>query len=62
MHTFHALGTVKRRQQGAKDTSPPERLGIERWIAVAVDRIVATCTDEVFELLRMGADRRRPSS
>src|ERR671935_87032 len=24
-----------------------------------VDRIVATCTDEVFELLRMGADRRR---
>ena len=25
----------------------------------SVDRIVATCTDEVFELLRMGADRRR---
>jgi glycosyltransferase involved in cell wall biosynthesis len=24
-----------------------------------VDRIVATCTDEVFELVRMGADRRR---
>jgi D-inositol-3-phosphate glycosyltransferase len=58
VHTFHALGTVKRRQQGAKDTSPPERLEIERGIATAVDRIVATCTDEVFELLRMGADRR----
>jgi D-inositol-3-phosphate glycosyltransferase len=58
VHTFHALGTVKRRQQGAKDTSPPERLAIERWIACAVDRIVATCTDEVFELLRMGANRR----
>jgi D-inositol-3-phosphate glycosyltransferase len=57
-HTFHALGTVKRRHQGAKDTSPPERLGIERWIATEADRIVATCTDEVFELLRMGADRR----
>ena len=28
-------------------------------IARSVDRIVATCTDEVFELLRMGADRRR---
>jgi D-inositol-3-phosphate glycosyltransferase len=61
VHTFHALGTVKRRQQGAKDTSPPERLGIERWIARSVDRIVATCTDEVFELLRMGADRRAVS-
>jgi glycosyltransferase involved in cell wall biosynthesis len=58
VHTFHALGTVKRRQQGAKDTSPPERLEIERRIACVVDRIVATCTDEVFELLRMGADRR----
>jgi len=57
-HTFHALGTVKRRHQGAKDTSPPERLAIERWIAARADRIVATCTDEVFELLRMGADRR----
>ena len=61
VHTFHALGSVKRRQQGAKDTSPPERLGIERWIARSVDRIVATCTDEVFELLRMGADRRAVS-
>jgi len=58
VHTFHALGTVKRREQGAKDTSPHERVAIERWIARAVDRIVATCTDEVFELLRMGADRR----
>ena len=58
VHTFHALGTVKRRQQGAKDTSPPERLAIERWIAATADRIVATCTDEVFELLRMDADRR----
>jgi D-inositol-3-phosphate glycosyltransferase len=61
VHTFHALGTVKRRHQGAKDTSPPRRLGLERHIARAVDRIVATCSDEVFELLRMGADRRRIS-
>jgi D-inositol-3-phosphate glycosyltransferase len=58
VQTFHALGTVKRRHQGAKDTSPPERLAIERWIATTADRIVATCTDEVFELLRMDADRR----
>jgi D-inositol-3-phosphate glycosyltransferase len=59
VHTFHALGTVKRRHQGANDTSPPERLDIERDIAQRVDRIVATCTDEVFELMRMEADRRR---
>jgi D-inositol-3-phosphate glycosyltransferase len=59
VHTYHALGTVKRREQGDKDTSPPQRVRLERSIAARVDRIVATCTDEVFELLRMGADRRR---
>jgi D-inositol-3-phosphate glycosyltransferase len=59
VHTFHALGTVKRRHQGDRDTSPPERIAIEERIARDVDRVVATCTDEVFELLRMGADRRR---
>ena len=58
VHTYHALGTVKRRHQGDADTSPPERLAIERRIARDADRIVATCTDEVFELLRMGAGRR----
>jgi D-inositol-3-phosphate glycosyltransferase len=58
VQTFHALGVVKRRHQGAADPSPPERLAIERRIARDADRIVATCTDEVFELLRMGADRR----
>ena len=58
-HTFHALGTVKRRHQGDRDPSPPQRIRLERRIARTADRIVATCTDEVFELLRMGADRRR---
>jgi D-inositol-3-phosphate glycosyltransferase len=59
VQTFHALGTVKRRHQGDRDTSPPERLEIERAVAHQVDHIVATCTDEVFELVRVGADRRR---
>ena len=58
MHTFHALGTVKRRHQGAKDTSPPSGSRSSAGSPATVDRIVATCTDEVFELLRMGADRR----
>jgi glycosyltransferase involved in cell wall biosynthesis len=59
VQTFHALGTVKRRHQGASDTSPRRRIALEPEVARSVDRIVATCTDEVFELLRMGADRRR---
>jgi type III pantothenate kinase len=52
--TFHALGTVKRRHQGAADTSPAERLALERRIASEVDVIVATCHDEVRELALMG--------
>jgi type III pantothenate kinase len=59
VQTFHALGVVKRRYQGEKDTSPPERLGIEQEIVRRADRLVCTCTDEVFELVRLGADRSR---
>jgi glycosyltransferase involved in cell wall biosynthesis/phosphoheptose isomerase len=59
VQTFHALGVVKRRYQGDMDTSPPERLDIEREIVRGVDRIVATCTDEVFELVRLGASGGR---
>jgi D-inositol-3-phosphate glycosyltransferase len=58
-HTFHALGVVKRRHQGGDDTSPEGRIELERMIARDADRIVATCTDEVFELVRIGTDRRR---
>jgi glycosyltransferase involved in cell wall biosynthesis len=59
VQTFHALGVVKRRHQGAKDTSPPERVAVERAIVRQADAIIATCSDEVFELLRLGADLRR---
>ncbi len=55
--TFHALGIVKRRHQGSRDTSPSDRLAIEQRLVHEVDRIVATCTDEVFELVRLGAAR-----
>lgn len=57
--TFHALGVVKRRHQGAQDTSPPERLRLERTVVRTVDAVVATCRDEVRELLALGADPRR---
>ncbi len=59
VHTFHALGVVKRRYQGAADPSPAERLDAERELVQKVDRIVATCTDEAFELMRLGADRTK---
>jgi D-inositol-3-phosphate glycosyltransferase len=59
--TFHALDVVKRRNQGADDTSPPERLEEEARIARTVERVIATCSDEVFELVRLGTDRRRVS-
>ncbi|MFI9454748.1 glycosyltransferase [Amycolatopsis sp. NPDC052450] len=59
--TFHALGVVKRRYQGKNDTSPAERMRLERMIAKQADRVIATCSDEVFELVRMGLPRSRAS-
>ncbi|MGK4591866.1 glycosyltransferase [Amycolatopsis sp. w19] len=59
--TFHALGVVKRRYQGKNDTSSPDRIRLERMIAKQADRVIATCSDEVFELVRMGLPRSRAS-
>jgi glycosyltransferase involved in cell wall biosynthesis len=61
VQTFHALGVVKRRHQGERDTSPTERVDIERRLASDVDRVIATSSDEVFELVRLGADHHRLS-
>jgi glycosyltransferase involved in cell wall biosynthesis len=61
VQTFHALGVTKRRFQGTQDTSPAARIRMERALARGVDRIIATATDEVGELLRMGATRDRIS-
>ncbi|MFF9901045.1 glycosyltransferase [Streptomyces longispororuber] len=54
LHTYHALGTVKRRHQRRADTSPPERVACETEVGLGCDRVVATCRDEVGELARMG--------
>jgi glycosyltransferase involved in cell wall biosynthesis len=58
IHTFHALGAEKRRFQGAADTSPDTRIAEEEKIVRTVDRVIATSSAEVFELLRMGAHPR----
>src|SRR5690606_41942944 len=53
------VGTVKKRHQGAADTSPPGRLELERRIANDSALIIATCRDEVTELRAMGVDHDR---
>ncbi|MEA5361013.1 glycosyltransferase [Amycolatopsis sp., V23-08] len=59
--TFHALGVVKKRHQGFHDTSPADRNRLERIIARQAGRVIATCSDEVFELSRLGVPRGRVS-
>jgi D-inositol-3-phosphate glycosyltransferase len=54
VQTFHALGSVKRRHQGIADTSPAERQWLEPAVGQGADRIIATCSDEAFELKVMG--------
>lgn len=58
VHTFHALGVVKRRHQGPADTSPPERIDLESDLGRRADGIIATCSDEAFELRNLGVPGR----
>jgi D-inositol-3-phosphate glycosyltransferase len=55
--TYHALGSIKRRYQGDKDTSPDTRVGLERELGHLADRVIAQCAEEVDELGRMGVPR-----
>jgi glycosyltransferase involved in cell wall biosynthesis len=59
VQTFHGLGVTTRRFHGRRDTSPPVRVRMERALARDVARVVATSTDEVAELTRLGAARNR---
>lgn len=59
VHTFHALGVVKRRHQGDRDTSPAARAAVEAALLHQADRIVATCGDEQGELVALGGDPSR---
>jgi len=61
VQTFHALGVVKRRHEGSQETGPQERLRLEAMVARGATWVVATCTEEVFELMRMGRSRARMS-
>jgi D-inositol-3-phosphate glycosyltransferase len=61
VHTFHALGVVKRRHQGLEDTSPKEREWLEPRVGIESDAIIATCSDEAFELKSLGVSPTRIS-
>ncbi|XVV09454.1 glycosyltransferase [Actinoplanes sp. CA-131856] len=61
VQTYHALGSVKLRHQGAADTSPPRRIAYERELGRAVDRVIVQCQDEVRELIRLGVPRAQMS-
>lgn len=61
VHTYHSLGTVKRRHLGAADTSPIERIPVEKAIGQSVTQIIATCRSEAEELMSMGIGRNRIS-
>jgi glycosyltransferase involved in cell wall biosynthesis len=54
VQTFHALGTVKARHQGAADTSPAERVRLELSLAHSCHQVIATCRDEASELRLAG--------
>ncbi|MET7683431.1 glycosyltransferase [Streptomyces sp. NPDC005423] len=58
VQTYHALGTVKKRYQGEADSSPAQRIAIETAVGRECAGIIATCQDEVAELLAMGLPRR----
>lgn len=61
VQTFHALGSVKRRQQGRADTSPPTRIALEKRLCREVTHVIATCSDEVSELRALGLPAGRAS-
>ncbi len=59
VQTFHALGSVKRRHQGVADTSPACRLQAEARLVAQNQVVLATCRDEVQELMGLGAEPER---
>jgi glycosyltransferase involved in cell wall biosynthesis len=61
VHTFHALGVVKRRHQGQADTSPAARAWLEPAVGRDADAVIATCSDEAFELKALGVPSRHIS-
>lgn len=59
---FHAMGKTKQRYQGSDDTSPTERIEIEKGIIRDIARIIVQCPTEWDELVDdYGADPQKIS-
>ncbi|MFD4368610.1 glycosyltransferase [Rhodococcus sp. NPDC058521] len=61
VQTFHALGVMENRFKVDTTPSPPSRIRLEQLIARGATRVVATSTEEVFELGHQGLPRSRTS-
>lgn len=61
VQTFHALGVMEHRFKVDTSSSPPSRIRLEQLIARGATRVVATSTEEVFELAHQGLPRSRTS-
>jgi D-inositol-3-phosphate glycosyltransferase len=57
VQTFGALGAVERGAHGAQRVDVQERRRLEAVVARSATSVVATCTDDVFQLVRMGLSR-----
>src|SRR5262245_28844866 len=57
VQAFPTLGVVERRHQDGKDTNPAARQRLETAIAKDADAVIATSSEELFELIRMGVPR-----
>ncbi|GIF70292.1 glycosyl transferase [Asanoa ishikariensis] len=55
VESYHELASAARR--GDAFSGPPQRIGYERVLGRAVDRVVAQSQDELRELVRMGVPR-----
>ncbi|NLE78940.1 MAG: glycosyltransferase family 1 protein [Rhodococcus sp.] len=61
VQTFHALGVMEHRFNVGTTSHSPNRIRLEQLIARGATRVVATSTEEVFELAHQGLPRSRTS-
>ncbi|WFE67535.1 glycosyltransferase [Micromonospora sp. WMMD714] len=57
--TYHDLGSAHRRRAGGRDPGPRGRIGYERALGRAADRVVVQSHDELGELVRLGVPRSK---
>ncbi|MGN6398251.1 MAG: glycosyltransferase family 4 protein [Mucilaginibacter sp.] len=50
--TFHALGYIRQLYQGNNDRFPPERIEIEKEVALLSDKVIAECPQDRDDLIK----------